>query len=524
MESVTVPTATPPLSGSPDIDRKTARLVLALLMAVFALLLIFKMDAVAGGADSSGYLNHAKQIAKGHIFEPMRIVGDLRPSTDPELTSYLYVPLGYRPAGGPEEMAATYPVGLPLLLAAIAAIVGWNATAGITIALHAMAGVLILYALARNLGLSRHWSLVGILLAGLCPLYLIYSLQLMSDLPSFTWCAATILLAWLSRDRPSLALAAGVSFAIAVLIRPSNALLIFAIAVAFGFSWRSWLLFGLAGLPGAFFWAAYNRAAYGHPLASGYGNIFEIMGAQYGLPTLLHYLRWLPALLTPLAVLLLAFPRLLASRPRIGWMLFLWWSSFAIFYAFYYCTHETWWYMRFLLPAFPAFILTILLVAAEISAHYRVDPFNLRNRRSRIVTGVLLVAIVSSSIYWNRKLHTFHNQDDHLHYAKACAWARENLPANSILLAMQVSGALFFYTDFAVVRWDSASAENLEQLEAAARATGRPIYAATFPFEMDETPGANSLLNKFPGWEQLTRSGQTTLWKRVAAHATTAEP
>jgi len=520
MESTTVSTTSPSRSDPQDIDHKKARLALVLLTAFFALLLIFKMDAVAGGADSSGYLNHAKQIASGRVHEPMRMIGDASPSSNPELSPFTYVPLGYVPSGT-DQMVPTYPVGLSLLTAGVAIITGWNASAGVTMGLHALAGPLLIYALARCLGLTRRWSLVGVILSALCPLYVMYSLQLMSDLPSLVWCAATILFAWQSRTRRVWALAAGVAFAAAVLIRPTNALLIFAIALALGFSWRNWLLFGLAGLPGAIFWAAYNQAAYGHPFASGYGNVLEIMGWPHFLGSWRHYLLWLPALLTPFAILLFAFPRLLISSPRVGWMLFLWWGSFATFYAFYPFTQETWWYLRFILPAFPSFILTILTVASQLADRRNAAPFRFDNKRSQVLTTVLLAVILVSNIYWNRKLYTLH-QRDRIHYAAACAWMREHLPENAIVLTMQTSGALFFYTDFTLVRWDTLAEGGLTKIETAARHTGQPIYAATFPFEADETPGANSLINKFPGWEKLTVIGQTTIWKRTGSTPTLA--
>ena len=43
--------------------------------------------------------------------------------------------------------------------------------------------------------------MLGAMLLALCPLYLMYAVQLMSDLPATTWAMATMLAAWLARSR-----------------------------------------------------------------------------------------------------------------------------------------------------------------------------------------------------------------------------------------------------------------------------------------------------------------------------------
>src|SRR5205814_377341 len=60
-----------------------------------------------------------------------------------------------------------------------------------------------------------------------------------------------------------------------------------------------------------------------------------------------------------------------ARRDRVHLMLALWWWPFFLFYSFY-GPYETWWYTRFLLPAYPALIISALLAARDIAP--RVGP------------------------------------------------------------------------------------------------------------------------------------------------------
>ena len=91
--------------------------------------------------------------------------------------------------------------------------------------------------------------------------------------------------------------AAGAAFAAAVLTRPTNLLLAPALVVLIGWKPRQLLAFVAGGLPGAAWLAWYNHALYGHPLASGYGNIGAAFGVRYGAPTALHFGKWLALLL-----------------------------------------------------------------------------------------------------------------------------------------------------------------------------------------------------------------------------------
>ena len=70
-------------------------------------MLAWKSGAVAGGSDSSGYMNNARLIAASHATAPIRSVAGIPPEKAP---GYLYVPLGFRPSADGAALVPTYPV------------------------------------------------------------------------------------------------------------------------------------------------------------------------------------------------------------------------------------------------------------------------------------------------------------------------------------------------------------------------------------------------------------------------------
>ena len=77
---------------------------------------------------------------------------------------------------------------------------------------------------------------------------------------------------------------------------------------------------------------------------------------------------------------------------------------------------------------------------------------------------------------------------------------------------MQNSGALYFYTDRLIVRWDALD-HRWPEVRAAIAATRRPVFAVLFEFERTEALG-----QKTPGaWKQLDALGPITFWRLESA-------
>jgi hypothetical protein len=470
--------------------------------ATYGVFLARHVEAHAGGSDSSGYMNNARLLERMRLTIPRREIEGLSTET---LPSYAYIPLGFIPVGK-HDMAPTYAMGLPLLIVGASHITGWDQAANATLWLHAMFSLLVLYCLSIVIGLSHPLAFLGALFLGLSSIFICMSLQTMSDVPALAWCSFVILASWLSRRNASWAVVAGVAFSMCVLLRPTNILMIFPVAVVFGLAWKRWLWFLIGGMPGAIFQAIVNWQLYGKVLATGYGDAGSLFRLEYVWPGALAYAQWMPVMLTP-ALLLIAripfVPHLRADRRLI--VLMVWAASFLGFYAFYFHTHENWTYSRFMLPVFTAIIILMLLAMRE--------EFSGFSAKVRWVLGVVLVVFATGwNALWLARLHVLPGAGEEA-YPAAAIWANENLPENAVILSMQTTGALLYYTKFTFVRFEQFRRDTFVNVEHASVAAGRPIYAMLFPHETEE-----ALTTHIPGrWTKINSVRHISIWRREAS-------
>jgi 4-amino-4-deoxy-L-arabinose transferase-like glycosyltransferase len=398
------------------------------------------------------------------------------------------------------------------MIVALSPLMGLDAAAHQAMALSALAGLLLIMSLARACGLSRWSSLLAALILATSPLYLMMSLNLMSDTPALVWVTAAVLLAWHSRSRLIWAPAAGVAFAMAVLTRPTNILAIVPIAICLGISPRRWFWLGVGGLPGAVLLVWFNLAAYGAALTTGYGDMSGSFAVANVEASVRNYVDWLPVLLTPIGVLALGLPALLRRAPRSTAVLVSWIAAFLVFYSFYFFTHETWWSLRFLLPAFPPIIVGSLLVGRMIVTR-ACGALRVPSSPSvRVVAGCLLAAmVVVHNVSWGRHFDVLDTpQSEHV-YVEAAQWARAHLPPDAAIIAMQVSGSFFYYTDFPVLRYDYLDRDAIRKVQAAGLAGHQPLYAVLFPYEIEELHVFRDYL---PGtWTQIGAVRHITFWE-----------
>lgn len=450
--------------------------LIALGAATYAWLIYKHGSPFAAGSDSSGYLNSARLLAAGQVTVPVREI----PGYPPPWPFYSHIPLGFI-LRGETNMAPTYPIGLPLHLAAFAPLVGWEKTARVVNAVNVLAAAALLYALGRRLGVRRGWALAAIAALWLSPLWIMFALQPMSDPVAVTWTLAAILGALRSRERWTWSLAAGAALGIAVLVRPANLILAPAIAIALGRNARAWLGCAAGGVPFAAALLGYNARAYGSAFTTGYGFVGDAFAWANVPHNLAHFALWLPALIgAPLAVAALALPWLRVAGPDTAthrlasWLLGGWAITFVGFYASYWFAGETWWYVRFLLPAFPAIIFAGLLVLQQLAA---------RGGRARsLAIGLLAVGLISQPLL-QRELLNYSIREGERRYFRACAWLNEHLPAGAIVASCQLSGAQYYYTAFPLLRWDQVPRDEMEKILPGLRAAQRPLYAALFKHE-----------------------------------------
>jgi len=499
-----------PQTPSPAVTnpRRGGFLFMAILaLGLYAVLVFCNASGVAAGSDQAGYFNHARLIAAGSLHARERELPGFPAERAPW---FLYVPLGFRPAPDNVGMVPTYPPGLPLLMLAARPFAGWERSADIVLVVHAIAGLLLTWWLARALGLTRPWAVLAVAIVGASPLYLFFSVEAMSDMPSMVWVAGAVLAAWRARDNPRWAAAAGCAMGFSMLMRPTNLLALAPIALALGRPsarpWdkaRRWLWLALGGLPCAAFFFLHNRAAYGEYFTTGYGDIGYDFGTRWIGTTLGHFAHWLPILFTPAVCFVLGLPWVARSAPRPVALLGVWIAGYVALYSTYKPSHEAWWYLRFLLPAAPALVIGGLLGLRLTAGRLP------RGISRRTMFALALFCVVAPSLYWSRRLHVFRIPRGELVYSQAANWMKLNLPPDAVVFCSQTSAALYFYTDFTVVRWDSVKPDSREAVMAAARASARPVYAALFPFETSP-----AFANALPGhWSPVGDVGHISIWR-----------
>lgn len=494
-----------PRSLSPSGWPRAGIFLLAACFAGYAFFLACYSASYASGSDASGYFNSARLLSEGRFFAPLRVPAG---HGHTEFGLMTFQPLGFIVEENQPRMAPTYPTGLPLHLLAVSWITGWRHAATLVNVFAALGCGVVFLGLARRLGLTAGWAAAGLALLWLCPLTLYASLQPMSDLLALLWSLTALYGGLRSRDDWRWSLLAGGATALAVLVRPTDGLLVFPLILALGGGFRRYLGLALGGLPGAVFFCYYNWKAYGSPLATGYGDVSTAFSPAFVPHNLAHFARWLPVLLTPLVCAVLAAPFVAAVRRRELAVLGLWAGLLIGFYAFYYHSGETWWYLRFILPAFPGLIL-IALVVLQTGWLRLTSPLGAR---------VALAAVLAFGAIWQarftRQLEVLGIALGEAHYLDAANWARGHLPPESALFCMQVSGAFYFYTPFLLIRWDQALAARMTELFALLQQQKRPVYAVLYDFEK------NDAMARLGGqWKQVAKVGNATFWELEPAPA-----
>lgn len=478
---------------------RIALLVIVGLVAAYVAFIAWYQAPYAGGADSSGYFNHARLLRAGEIGTPVR-----RPAGMPVdlISPRNFMPLGFRLNHDGTRLMPTYGVGLPLHFVALGWIGGLELGSTLTAIAAALAFAGLLYGTAREFGVRPFPAAVTALFAALSPLTLTYAFSPMSDLVAAAWALAAVFCALRAGRHSAWAAGAGAALAMAVLVRPTNLLLALPVLILLPAPrLRSWSATGLGALPGALFFGWYNHALYGRALTTGYGDVSSMFSFQHLPGTLLHYAYWLPILGTPLLLAALALPALAMER-RHKLALLAWALAIPLFYAAYSCTHETWWYLRFLLPALPAFAIA---AARALQAISWPTP-----RVAQWAPALGLVLALLWLVEGDRRFRVTRIELDERAYPQLGRWIATQLPADAVVLSYQTSGAIFYYSDRPVVLTPELGPDEIARLDAWMQRERRVLYAALFPEE------EAALREQWPGrWEAVARLRQATVWKRL---------
>ena len=310
----------------------------------------------------------------------------------------------------------------------------------------------------------------------------------MSDVPaSAMWAVALVAIT----DRrftssPRGAVLGGIATGAALLIRPNlvpvAAVAALAVFIERPLRWRNvlrtWTMFGAGILPFALIVAALQNAMYGGPLKSGYGDLDFLFRIDHVWPNLQRYPAWLLQTETPIVLCALASPWLVGSqevRRQCLWLLGFVAAVFACYIP--YEVFNAWWYLRFLLPAYPP--LLVLTAAAVVGVLSRV-PARWR--------GFGLAAVALLSIFFvreaiDRKVFELRNYERR--YRLAGDYVAAHLPPNAVVVTAQESGSVRFYSRRLTLTWRGLAPHDLARALDFLRAQG---YRPYLLLEMWEQP------------------------------------
>lgn len=454
------------------------------------------------GSDSSGYISSARLLARGQLTTTMLVA--------PELTEKPWqycVPLGFIPEANSLTLRPAYPVGYPLLLAAASRLAGWHVGPLLLNVCGALATIGLCWLISREIGVPAAWAAVGAAALACSTPLLVAATLVFSDCLSAAFCTAAFYAALRGRRSALAAVCCGAALGAAVLIRPSNLVLLPALVIVLA-NWRRLAQLVAGGLPAAGWLAWYNHALWGAPWRTGYGGILGIFERASLLPTLAYYAQWLAQMLPIAAAALLLLPLLpWRSRRRELLGLAVWTGAILTFYAFYPVTRDSWWHGRLILPAFPP--LAILGAAGLAS----LAEFCRRHGHPRLAPAAgLAVLAVSVGLGgfglcdWQehgnvRRLKELF--DAHVAMAR---WVDAHVPAAAIVACAKTSGTLFQHGR-QIVRWDAVSPADWQAIVARVGTSGRPVYLSWDAAEPDfrtRTPGQ---------WTRLADFAQLSVWR-----------
>ncbi|HEY0284912.1 MAG TPA: glycosyltransferase family 39 protein [Vicinamibacterales bacterium] len=466
---------------------------LAILLALCpAIAGIARNSWTAGGADQYAYVSQADLWLQRDLTVPIPLAATA-PWPEALLT---FMPHGFRPAvTGPALVPVTAP-GLPLLMAGAKTIAGHCAMFLVTPLTGALL-VWITFLIGRRmdsgaLGLAAAW------LVATSPAVLAMLVSPMSDVPAAAFWAIAIY--FTLGHTPRSALLAGLAASAAIMIRPNLAP--FAVVLVL---WKFWseqraegrelktssaqrftpvLLLIVGTVPGCLFIAWINHALYGSPLASGYGSLSALFSVSYILPNFERYGRWLLVSQTPLAavgIAILLVPAKAIWRTReqqraarlLGASVIVVWALYLIYTPF-----EAWWFLRFLLPSWPAMCLgsAAVLVRAARARHVTL----------RILACALLVLVGVQNLYYASTHGAFPSGEGEHRYVSIAKMVEQATDPSAVIFTGQHSGPIRYYAGRTTIRFDLLDQAWLDRAVQWLNAQGRGPYFLLEEWEVTE--------------------------------------
>jgi hypothetical protein len=414
---------------------------------------------VAGGSDSYCYLSQAELFAQGRIVnvQPIAAIAPWENGAE------AFAPAGhvraFAPAGATVPMC---PPGYPLIMA-LARTIGGRAAMFAVVPLFGAVLVWATFVLGRRVGGPAAGTIASLLM-GASPPFLYQVVQPMSDVPAAALWGVALVALTARRFASSVtgALLGGLATGAALMIRPNLVPVACVAALAVFIErpvvWRSvvrtWVLFAAGVLPFAITVALLQNGMYGGPFTSGYGRLDVLFQLAHVWPNLQRYPVWLLETETPIVLCALAAPWLAGSSLAARQCVFLIAFASAVFACYLpYEVFDAWWYLRFLLPAYPALLV---VTAAALGGLLSRLPSGWR-WAGVAVLALLPIVLVRTAV--GRQV--FELREFEHRFRLAGEYVAAELPANAAVITAQESGSVRFYSGRLTVAWRELPAGRL---------------------------------------------------------------
>jgi len=346
-------------------------------------------------------------------------------------------------------------------------------------------GVWWTFLLGRRIGGAAAGATAAVLLAARPP-FLYQIVQPMSDVPAAALWTAALVAVMSARFTSSLAgaIVGGLVTGVALIVRPNLLPLVgvaaFAVFTGRGVTLRTvlrtWGGFAAGVAPFAMAVGVLQDAMYGGPFKSGYGDLDFLFRLDHVWPNLQRYPVWLVQTETPIVLLALASPFVARDRRACVWLLAF---AAAVFVCYIpYEVFDAWWYLRFLLPAYPP-----LLVLTAVALTMMIGRLP---ARWRVGQAVLVAAVAFCMVRVTVDRGTFGLRDFERRFRLGGEYVAAHLPENAAVVTGQESGSIRFYSGRLTLFWRELPPESLDRALQFLRDRGYRPYLLLEPWEQPE--------------------------------------
>jgi hypothetical protein len=461
-----------------------------ILSVVVIVIAVLYGSRVIGGADSYGYVSQADLLLSGRVTQELPVL----PRVPWPRGAQAFIPLGYNPVPDRPIMAPKYPPGFPLILAAAKVTLGQCAMFAVV---PVLAGALVLLTFLIGRELTSPWTaLSAALFVAVSPAFLYQSVQPMSDVPAAAAFAAVCYAAL--RPGRTAAIGGGLAASIAMLVRPNLAPFVGAIGLWFVYDarpftkidrarWSRVAAFGLTGAIGPVAIAVVNHHVFGSSVHSGYGDISDYFEWSRVIENARLYSWWTTQSQTPFAFLSLItlfvpvaalwpVPRDRAVVLVFGLIVAGLWLEYCLYYTF-----GVWWFLRFLLPAWP-----LMMVGAAQALWW------IGRRVPRVLVLAGGAAVCGYCLWFASNNFVFDLWRMQRGFYSVAQGVRRNVERRAVVYTNEESGSLRYYSGLVTFNYPDLLPADLDASVDFFAAHGAHPYLLVEDGEMDRLGASES--------------------------------